>query len=135
VTTQPGYQERALWWRVAKHLDEARLAAVNAMAHNVDDPSLILALHDRLREGQALLLEIFRAKGLLPAALNGAAEILPPAVGVPVPVVVAPAVVPESEHVDDPPEVAPAASAAQEAAAYEEAVGDPAPSSIAPVQP
>ena len=73
--TQPGYQagnEPMLWWKVALHLDEAQLALANAMAHNVDDPRPIHALYDRLREGQAILLDIFRAKGLLPGSTNGA---------------------------------------------------------------
>src|SRR5680860_463824 len=67
----PGYQEGGelmSWWKVAMHLDEAQLAFANAMAHNVDDPRLAHALYDRLREGQAILLEIFRAKRLLPGA-------------------------------------------------------------------
>ncbi len=70
--TQPGYQqggERAWWWKVAQHVDAAQLATVNAIAHNVDDPTLILAFHETLRQGQAILLEIFRVKGLLPTAV------------------------------------------------------------------
>ena len=66
-----GYQagsEPMWWWKVALHLDEAQRALANAMAHNVDDPGPIPVLHDRLREGQAILLEIFRAKGLLPGS-------------------------------------------------------------------
>ena len=73
---QPGYQqgsEPMWWWKVAQHLDEAQLAFANAMSHNVDDPRLMHALYDRLRDGQAILLEIFRAKGLLPGATNGTA--------------------------------------------------------------
>ena len=73
---QPGYQqgsEPMWWWKVAQHLDEAQLAFANAMAHNVDDPRLMQALYDRLRDGQAILLEIFRAKGLIPGATNGTA--------------------------------------------------------------
>lgn len=65
----PGYQEGGeplWWWKVAQHLDGAQSALSNAMAHNVDDPSLAFALYHRIREGQAILLEIFRAKGLLP---------------------------------------------------------------------
>ena len=87
--TQPGYKaedEPMYWWKVALHLDEAQLALTNAMAHNVDDPRPIHALHDRLREGQAILLEIFRAKGLLPGSTNGTHEApMPPMSGVPVP--------------------------------------------------
>ena len=67
--SQPGIQqggEALLWWKVALHLDEAQLALANVTAHNLDDPRLALALQERLREGQAILLEIFRAKGLLP---------------------------------------------------------------------
>ena len=98
--TQPGYQEGSepmWWWKVARHLDEAQLALTNAMAHNLDDPRPVLALHDRLREGQAILLEIFRMKGLLPGATNGTAAVpvaempMPPVpgTGVPVPTAVA----------------------------------------------
>lgn len=75
--TQPGYQEgseRGWWWKVAKHLDEAQLASVNAMAHNLDDQSAVFALQDKLREAQAILLHIFRVKGLLPSLANGVAE-------------------------------------------------------------
>jgi hypothetical protein len=72
---QPGYQsgsEPMWWWKVAMHLDEAQLALSNAMAHNLDDQRPVFALQDCLREGQAILLDIFRAKGLLPAQSNGA---------------------------------------------------------------
>lgn len=78
--TQPGYQagsEPMWWWKVAQHLDDAQLALSNAMAHNVDDPRPVQALYTRLREGQAILLDIFRMKGLLPAE--------PPAPVVPMP--------------------------------------------------
>lgn len=74
---QPGYQdgsEPMWWWKVAQHLDEAQLALANAMVHNLDDPRPVFALQDRLREGQAILLEIFRAKGLLPGSTNGRIE-------------------------------------------------------------
>ena len=84
--TQPGYQEGSepmWWWKVAQRLDEAQLALANAMAHNVDDPRPIHALHDRLREGQAILLDIFRAKGLLPGSTNGAAAPGPATAGMP----------------------------------------------------
>jgi hypothetical protein len=67
--SQPGYQEgseRTWWWRVAQYLDAAQLAAVNAMAHNLDDQTLVFAFGDKLREAQVLLLEIFRTKDLLP---------------------------------------------------------------------
>jgi hypothetical protein len=134
---QPGYQEGGeprWWWKVALHLDEAQLALANAMAHNLDDQRPVFALQDLLREGQILLLEIFRAKGLLPAASNGSIVPAPPAVVVPVPEGAAPAahgMVPVFD--DEPPPAAPA-SAAQEAAAYEAAVGDPAPPPV-PVQP
>ena len=89
--TQPGYQEGSepmWWWKVALHLDEAQLALSNAMAHNIDDPRPIHALHDRLREGQAILLEIFRSKGLLPGSTNGRIEAPMPEMpmpGVPIP--------------------------------------------------
>lgn len=67
--TQPGYQpqrESLYWWKVALHLDEAQTALANAMAHNLDDQQPVFMLQDKLREGQALLLEIFRAKKLVP---------------------------------------------------------------------
>lgn len=85
---QPGYQpagEALWWWKVAQHLDDAQLAIVNALAHNADDPSAIHALQDRVREGQALLLEIFRAKGLLPRAGNGIVTPPPPSAQPPAP--------------------------------------------------
>ena len=69
----PGFNptdERTWWWKVAKHLDEAQLALLNAIAHNVDDPRPLQDLQARLREGQAILLYIFHAKGLLPGS-NG----------------------------------------------------------------
>lgn len=72
-----GYQEgseKMWWWKVAMHLDEAQQALANAMAHNLDDPRPVLALQDRLREGQTILLDIFRAKNLLPAVPNGSAD-------------------------------------------------------------
>ena len=83
---QPGYQEGGeplWWWKAAMHLDEAQLALANAMAHNVDDPRLAHALYDRLREGQAILLEIFRAKGLLPGSTNGRGEVPMPEMSMP----------------------------------------------------
>lgn len=79
--TQPSYNpahEGMWWWKVALHLDEAQLALANAMAHNLDDQRPVFALQDKLREGQAILLEIFRAKRLLPGSTNGAS---PPAGG------------------------------------------------------
>lgn len=69
-----GYQEgseKMWWWKVAMHIDEAQQALANAMAHNLDDQKPVFALQDRLREGQAILLDIFRSKGLLPVAPNG----------------------------------------------------------------
>jgi len=72
--TQPGYQqgaERAWWWKVAQHLDDTVLAATNAMAHNLDDPTLVLAFQETVRQAQAILFDIFRAKGLLPPVPNG----------------------------------------------------------------
>lgn len=84
--SQPGYQEdsqQIWWWKVAKHLDATQLAAVNAMAHNLDDQSAVLALQDKLREAQVILLEIFRGKGMLPGDPNGPSvsvpEVIPPA--------------------------------------------------------
>ncbi len=74
---QPGYQEgseRTWWWKVAQHLDEAQLALATVMAPNLDGPTPTLVLQDKIREAQAILLEIFRAKDLLPASANGAAE-------------------------------------------------------------
>lgn len=74
--TQAGYQEgseRHWWWKVAQRLDEAQLALANAAAHNTGDPGPVIVLQDRMREAQAILLHIFREKGLVPAATNGAA--------------------------------------------------------------
>lgn len=66
---QPGPQsEAAWWWQVAAHLDDAQLAMAHAMGYNVDDPRPMQALYERLRESQAILLDIFRMKGLLPPA-------------------------------------------------------------------
>lgn len=87
---QPGYHsgsEPMWWWKVAMHLDEAQRAFANAMAHNVDDPRPAHALYERIREGQAILLAIFRAKGLLPRSTNGKMEVPmpspPPATPIP----------------------------------------------------
>ena len=77
---QPGYEpgsEPAWWWKVAMNLDAAQIALANAMAHNLDDPTKVFALQDRLREGQAILLEIFQAKGLVTTLTNGAAVAVP----------------------------------------------------------
>jgi hypothetical protein len=77
---QPGSQpssERTWWWKIAQHLDAAQLALVNAMSHNTDDPAIIIAFHDSVRQAQAILLEIFKAKGLLPQE--------PPTISAPVP--------------------------------------------------
>lgn len=79
---QPGYQqgnERVLWWKVAMHLDEAQLSLTNAIAHTVDDPTAALAVQECLRTAQAILLDIFSAKGLLPRTANGVPEAQPPA--------------------------------------------------------
>lgn len=144
--TQPGYQEGSepmWWWKVARHLDEAQLALTNAMAHNLDDPRPVLALHDRLREGQAILLEIFRMKGLLPGATNGTAAVpvsempMPvPGTGVSVPTAVAGGAT-NGEH--RPPLVAeePAVPEADQAAAAAEpeqpaAVASPEAAGVAP---
>lgn len=66
----PGYQqeggEARWWWEVARHLDSAQIALINAMAHNLDDQTAVFALQDKLCEGQRLLFEIFRAKDLMP---------------------------------------------------------------------
>jgi len=66
-----GYQEGSegsWWWKVADHLDRAQLSLVNAMPYNVNDPRPGTALHARLCEAQAILLDIMRAKGLVPGA-------------------------------------------------------------------
>lgn len=94
---QPGYQpgsEGVYWWKVAMHLDEANIALANAMAHNLDDPTPVFALQDKLREAQVILLEIFRAKGLLPGSTNGSNGTIDP-------VALAPnePAVPEADHV------------------------------------
>jgi len=70
----PQTEYTAAVWKVALHLDEAQLALASALAHNVEDPGLIHGLYDRLREGQAILLEILRVKGLIPGSISGAAE-------------------------------------------------------------
>jgi hypothetical protein len=59
--------ESMWWWMVAKHLDETQHALVNAVARNVDDPTLLHAFGDTIRQAHAILLEIFHAKGLLQA--------------------------------------------------------------------
>lgn len=71
--TQPNYQaggERAWWWKIAMHLDEARVATSNVLAHNTDDPTPVYVLQGKLREMQVFLLEIFRWKGLLPGLVE-----------------------------------------------------------------
>jgi hypothetical protein len=76
MTQQPGYQEgneRTWWWRVAQHIDAAQLALVNAATLNKSDPASVIALQERMREAQAILLHIFRAKGLM-TSFNGAAS-------------------------------------------------------------
>lgn len=127
--------DRPLWWRVAKHLDEARIAAVNALAHGLDDPTLAIALQDKLRDAQVTLLEIFRAKGLLPPAENGKTAAPLPPMGFPpmppMPEAVAPPPVAVVEAVPEQPTV----SAAEEAAAYEAAVEAPAAAVVAEVPP
>ncbi len=71
--------EALLWWKIALHLDEAQLSLVNVMAMNVDDPRAIYALQEKVREAQAILLDIFGAKGLLPrAAPKPTAPVGPP---------------------------------------------------------
>jgi hypothetical protein len=64
--------ERAWWWKVAMHLDEAQLATSNVMPHNAEDPTPVYVLQGKLREVQAFLLEIFRWKGLLPGSVPSA---------------------------------------------------------------
>jgi hypothetical protein len=73
----PGYQagERAWWWKIAMHLDEAQRASFNVLAHNVEDPTPVHLLQGKLREMQAFLLEIFRWKGLLPGVSPAAAAV------------------------------------------------------------
>jgi hypothetical protein len=60
--------ERAWWWKVAMHLDEAQLAINKVLVHNVGDPTPVHMLHGKLQEAQVFLLEIFRWKGMLPSA-------------------------------------------------------------------
>lgn len=67
---QPG-SERMWWWKVAQHLDEAKGALANALAHNLDDQSRVFALEEKLREAQVILLAIFEAKGLVPSSGQG----------------------------------------------------------------
>jgi hypothetical protein len=67
----PGYTpggERDWWWKVADHLDKAVIASVNAMVHNVDEQDQVFKFQDKLREAQAILLQIFQTKGLLPGS-------------------------------------------------------------------
>jgi hypothetical protein len=129
---RPGYREgldRVLWWRAAMHLDEARLAVVNALAHGLDDPTSGLALQDKLRDAQAILLEIFRARGLLPSGTSGGAEVpRHPADFVPMTEGVAPATPAAEVVAAEAPSGRAPVSAAEEAAAYEDAVEDPRPS-------
>jgi hypothetical protein len=76
---QPGYQqgnERAWWWEVAWHLDSAQIALANAMAYNLNDPTLALALKKAVWQARAVLFEIFSAKGLLPP-MNGSSPVAP----------------------------------------------------------
>jgi hypothetical protein len=88
--------EALLWWKVALHIDEAQLSLVNAMALNVDDPRPIYALQEKIREAQAILLEIFGAKGLLPsAATRPEAPVPPPMVPPPMEPPTAPPMTPE----------------------------------------
>jgi hypothetical protein len=120
------------WWKVALHLDEAQIALANAMAHNLADQRPIFALQDKLREGQAILLEIFRAKGLLPGQTNGqvtgqAASQIPasfsaPFAAPPVPVMSEPAV-PE-QMIADADLPGPAGSAQQPFAQVPDAASD-----------
>lgn len=62
--TQLEYQESApvWWWKVAMHLVEAQQASTHVLEHN---QSIELAFQNKLREAQAILLEIFRVKGLV----------------------------------------------------------------------
>ena len=145
--TQPGYQpgsEPMWWWKVALHLDEAQLALANAMAHNLDDQRPVFAIQDRLREGQAILLEIFRMKGLLPGATNGTAAVpmspmpgapMPPMPFVPAPMVdgdvaVAPAPAEQAPSLAVEEPVVPEAN--QVAAASTATITSPVPTTAAP---
>jgi hypothetical protein len=119
---QPGYQdgnERVLWWKVAMHLDEAQLSLTNALAHSVDDPTAALAVQECLRTAQAILLDVFSAKGLLPAVANGAAAAPPPAPPPPAPPPPAP---PPPAPPAPPPAASPATDADGDAAAAMEAI-------------
>lgn len=58
--------EHAWWWKAALYLEAASMASINAAAHNLDDPDKILSFHEKIREAQGLLLDIFQAKGLAP---------------------------------------------------------------------
>jgi len=143
--SQPGYQagsESLWWWKVALHLDEALLALANAMVHNLDDQRSVFVMQDRLREGQAILLEIFRVKGLLPGAPNGTTAVpmppMPPMPGVPMPMPFVPA-----PMVDGDVAVAPAPAPAEQAiplaaeepvvtAASTATITSPVPTTVAP---
>lgn len=134
IPAQPAAAEKKLWWQVALHLDEAKLAAVNAMALNVDDPRAIIALQEVIGQAQAILLDIFVGKGLLPAS-----QIIPPPV-VPVEASVEAEASVETEASAEPPAEEPATSSAEPAeetiqeAAPEAPPASPTPPNGVPVQ-
>ncbi|HSX22297.1 MAG TPA: hypothetical protein VLE97_05930 [Gaiellaceae bacterium] len=99
VGFQPGV-EKSLWWKVALHLDETQIALANASAHNVDDPRLINALYDKLREGQGILLEILTVKGFMPNGTNGRHDVPPPVMSEPA---VPEQMITDAEIIDDAP--------------------------------
>jgi hypothetical protein len=63
------------WWKVAAAVDTAQIALANAMAHNLDDQRPLFALQDKLTQAQAILLDIFRAKGLAGAGATKAPDV------------------------------------------------------------
>ena len=70
--------ERTWWWRVAQQLGLAHVALINARAYNVDDPKLVNALEAKIREAQALLFTVFKAKNMLPPHPGASPAATPP---------------------------------------------------------
>ena len=66
----------ALWWKVAMHVDEAQQCLVGVLAQDPTDPVAPL-MQEGLRSMQAILLDIFRAKGLVPPDPSSAAPFVP----------------------------------------------------------
>jgi hypothetical protein len=110
-TGYPGYGESSeslWWWKVAQHLDEANGALVNAQVHNLDDQTMMLALQDKLREAQVILLAIFEMNGIVAVSVRAPVQVAssepllgmsePAPEGAPDPEVVSPVVPPVDLH-------------------------------------